>query len=100
GHVFVLDPGQYLYQGSVSELDARTGAVLHAIPVGIDPRGVAVDDQADRALVVSAKGMDHVSQGQWVQWAHTLRHWLPWLPASKPAPNKGDGTVSVLDSMR
>lgn len=47
--VFVLNQGD----GSVSILDARSGAVLHTAPVGQSPGALALDDRTDRLFVVN-----------------------------------------------
>jgi len=60
GHVFVLNAGPrrgayraFVGPGSVTMLDAATGAVLRTTPIGIFPLGLAVDDRAGRVVVVT-----------------------------------------------
>jgi DNA-binding beta-propeller fold protein YncE len=51
GHAFAAtstDPGA---EGRVVMLDARSGAVLHRVPVGHNPEGIAVDERTGRAFV-------------------------------------------------
>lgn len=44
--------------GSVQMLDARSGIVLRAIPVGVNPEAVAVDARRGRVFVVNAGSAD------------------------------------------
>ena len=59
GRVFVLSRGAVdatdnpLGPGTVSALDAATGAVVSIVDVGIDPFAVAVDERAGRVFVVN-----------------------------------------------
>src|SRR5581483_8299474 len=43
-------------QGSISVLDARDGAVLRTVAVGVLPTGVAVDEQTGHVIVTSMGG--------------------------------------------
>lgn len=51
-HLFVL-PNWYRRSGEVRMLDARTGTLLHAAAVGLDPSAIAVDARADRVFVLN-----------------------------------------------
>jgi len=108
GRVFVANKGPVdsnlvpLGNGTVSVLDARSGAVLRTVPVGTYPAALAVDERAGRAFVVNASGTSvRVSQGWWeqaVQWLPPAR--LPWFPrpASPSLIHSATGSVSVLDA--
>ncbi|HWE63723.1 MAG TPA: hypothetical protein VHB98_18570 [Chloroflexota bacterium] len=51
---YSLSHGTYASStGTVSVLDARTGVVLHTVPVGPDPRAVAVDEAHGQVLVAN-----------------------------------------------
>lgn len=52
-HVFVVNYADGGHRGSVSMLDAATGAVIRTIAVGMLPVAVAVDTRHARALVVN-----------------------------------------------
>jgi DNA-binding beta-propeller fold protein YncE len=57
GHVFVANLGDpTLIDGTVLMLDARTGALLHTIPVGGAPLALAVDERTGRAIVLGTNG--------------------------------------------
>src|SRR5919201_1124740 len=110
GRVFVANKGPVdgnlvpLSNGTVTVLDARSGAVLRTIGVGTYPTALAVDERAGRAFVVNASGTTvRTSQG-WceraVQWLQPAR--LPWLPrpATPPLIRSVTGSVSMLDASR
>jgi DNA-binding beta-propeller fold protein YncE len=93
-----------LGNGTVTVLDARSGAVLRTVAVGTFPVAIAVDERAGRAFVVNARGTTvRISQGWWeqaVQWLQPAR--LPWVPrpASPSLIHSATGSVSVLDASR
>jgi len=65
GHVFVLNAGPrrgvyraFVGPGSVTMLDAATGAVLRTTPIGIFPLRLAVDDRAGCVIVVTEGAVD------------------------------------------
>jgi YVTN family beta-propeller protein len=110
GRVFVANKGPLdsnlvpLSNGTVTVLDARSGAVLRTVAVGTYPTAIAVDQRAGRAFVVNASGTTvRRSQGWWeqtVQWLQPAR--LPWLPrpAAPSLIHSATGSVSVLDASR
>lgn len=64
GRVFVLNWGTASKvngivhphdDGSISVLDALTGSVLHTIPAGGNPEGIAIDSQSGRVIVAGVK---------------------------------------------
>jgi YVTN family beta-propeller protein len=110
GRVFVANKGPVdsnlvpLGNGTVTVLDARSGAVLRTVPVGTYPTAITVDERAGRAFVVNASGTSvRASQGWWeraVQWLQPAR--LPWLPrpATPSLIRSATGSVSMLDASR
>jgi YVTN family beta-propeller protein len=110
GRVFVVNKGPVdgnlvpLGNGTVTVLDARSGAVLRTIGVGTYPTAITVDERAGRAIVVNASGTTvRTSQGWWeqaVQWLQPAR--LPWLPrpATPSLIRSATGSVSMLDASR
>jgi DNA-binding beta-propeller fold protein YncE len=95
--------------GSVSVLDAHSGAVLRTIPVSGDPVAVAVDERVRRALIVAGAGVLPLGTqwSPWAQWAHALQRWLPQqvlraLPGVPPqvAAYMVPASVTVLDTSR
>jgi YVTN family beta-propeller protein len=110
GRVFVANKGPIdsnlvpTGNGTVTVLDARSGAVLRTVPVGTYPTAITVDERAGRAFVVNASGTSvRVSQGWWeraVQWLQPAR--LPWLPrpATPSLIRSATGSVSMLDASR
>ncbi len=58
GRVFVLTDGNAAANGAVSALDAASGALLYAVPVGSSPVALAIARQAGRLLVVN-QGQPH-----------------------------------------
>jgi len=89
--------------GSVSVLDARNGALLRTLPVGVEPAVVAVDERAGRAFVVNVAGDSHDALA-------AARSLVPGLPRSAPPCNSygqvstrcrlAPGSVTVLDATR
>jgi YVTN family beta-propeller protein len=82
-------------------LDARTGAVLRRIVVGVAPVAVAVEEVSGRIVVVNHGGVVARDTDGWSeQWTRRLRAWLPWLGRlAAPAlpPIRVPGSVSVID---
>ena len=56
GRAYVVVRGPTGRVGHVAVLDAATGTVRRAIPVGLDPRDVTVDGRGGRVVVVNAGG--------------------------------------------
>ncbi len=110
GRVFVtslgaMDAAGYLTgPGSVSVLDARGGALLRTLPVGVEPAVIAVDEHAGRAFVVNVAGNSSTDAFALV------RPVLPFAPRpATPCNNYGQvsvrchyapGSVTVLDAAR
>ncbi len=74
GRVFVVNQGPDTGKGSVSVLDATTGAVLATVPLGLvtyggsdavtaplPPQSIAVDERTRRVFVLSVGALDPVS---------------------------------------
>lgn len=109
GRVFIVSlgptdsAGLLTGPGSVSALDARSGALLYTVPVGVEPARVVVDQQAGRAIVVNLAGNNRDALAP-------LRQVAPWLPEHAPACNNYGrpvancrpilGSVTVLDATR
>ena len=97
--------GQVLGLGSVQVRDARTGALLSTVQVGVAPVAIASDPVRKRVLVVNsgANGdgtLAHIAapDSTWPSALQWLRDRLPGLrPAQPPDPN-GHGSVTVLDA--
>jgi len=89
--------------GSVSVLDARNGALLRTLPVGVEPAVIAVDERAGRAFVVNVAGDSHDALA-------AARSLVPGLPRPAPPCNSygqvstrcrlAPGSVTVLDATR
>ncbi len=93
------DEGRPLGPGVVDLLDADSGAVVRAVPVGVAPHAIAVDERQGRAIIVNSGGGMGAPSGWEMTWVSGIRRWLPWLPVSpfahtaRPAP----ASVSILD---
>src|SRR5207248_1373783 len=68
---FVVDWAGSAARASVSVLDTATGTLLRSVPIGVNPRAVALDRRAGRVFVLN--------------------------DGAYPAP--GHGTISVLDAL-
>lgn len=88
-----------LGNGSVSVLDARSGAIMHTIPVGVNPTTLQVDERTARAFVVNSGGQIPVA-GRWDWVPEWLRRWMPFLSQPRPRTRVVPGSVSVLDTSR
>lgn len=116
GRVLVLNRnadgnGSPLGRGSVSVLDARSGAVLRTTTVGTLPGSIAVDERAGRVVVTNPRdgsvSVLDVSNGTLLQTIH-----VPGTIGALGAMamdeqsgrafvvNTSDGTVGVLDTRR
>lgn len=85
--------------GSVSVIDARSGALLRAVPVGVGPGLMGVDERMGRAFVATYGGPAQVSDPWgWVPRWLRLRLPVPRPPAS--STRMVPGSVSVLDVAR
>lgn len=87
--------------GLLYVLDARTGATLRRIAVGVAPQAVAVEAGSGLVVVVNGGGeVVHRADGWAAAWLERLRSWVPWLrrlPALAPSFSRVPGSVSVLD---
>ncbi len=103
GRVFVANAGPVDRLGNASEpgtvsvLDARSGAVLRTVTVGLDPDSIAVDERAGRAFVVSVGGALRTPDA-WGWLPRGLRRWAPFLPPPGPRTRVEPSTVSMLDA--
>jgi YVTN family beta-propeller protein len=81
--------------GSLSVIDARSGAVLRTIPVGVDPMAVAVDPESGRVFVATRGGASEMPDAwRWVPgW---LRDRLPFLPPPGPHLRVSPPAVTAL----
>jgi len=97
--------------GTVYVLDARSGAILHALPAGLLPVAVSVDERRGRAYVIS-RGCPapHFPCGRsdpapvrdsWAWAPGPLRRLLsPLAPRRATAPLATTGSVTILDTTR
>jgi DNA-binding beta-propeller fold protein YncE len=89
-------------EGTLYVLDARTGAPLRRIAVGVAPRAIAVDEASGRVVVGNGGGMVLRAPAGWGEpWIGRLRAWLPWLGHfATPAPvlARVPGSVSVIET--
>jgi DNA-binding beta-propeller fold protein YncE len=87
--------------GTLYVLEARTGAVLRRIAVGVAPVAVAVDERSGQVVVVNGGGEVLRAPADWgALWIGRLRQWLPWLgrgAAPQPTTERVSGSVSVID---
>jgi YVTN family beta-propeller protein len=104
GRVFVINetPTASLNSsahGSVSVLDARSGHLLHTVPVGRHPIALAVDETTARLFVVNTNsGCTGVDLWRWIP---TSIWRLSSLLSQLPRPRCGlQGTVTVIDTSR
>jgi hypothetical protein len=83
----------------VSILDARTGALLRTLPVGVAANGMAVDERNGRVCVINGPSYVIVPDS-WAWLPAWLRRRLPFLPPperhSRPVP----GGVTMIDPTR
>lgn len=86
--------------GTLDVLDARTGALLRRLTVGVAPLAVAVEPRSGRVVVLDEGGAVRASDDWLASWLRQLGTWLPWLRQSAPAPSSRvvPGSVSVLDA--
>jgi DNA-binding beta-propeller fold protein YncE len=86
--------------GTLYVLDARTGAVLRRMAVGVAPRAVGVDERSGQVVVVNGGGQVLRPPADWgALWIGRLRQWLPWLgrgAAPQPTTERVPGSVSLI----
>lgn len=85
--------------GLLSVVDSRSGAVLHTVPVGVAPGDIAVDERAQRAIVLNMGGPVQRRDG-WSWLPLWLRQRLPFLPQQVAATQTVPSTVTLLDTAR
>ncbi len=87
--------GRALGVGTMTVLDARTGAVLRTVAVGVNPTGVVVDERTGQTFVVNGGGtVDVPDRWDWVPGA--VRRLLPFLPPPGSRGRVVPGSISVL----
>ncbi len=87
-------------EGRLWVVDARTGAVLRTLPVGVAPFVVALDAHARRALVLSSGGAPVAAPDPWGWLPPWLRRALPFLPQHAPAARVAPPSMTVIDTSR
>ena len=99
GRVVVLTGGWPGTINHVSILDARTGAILRTLPVGVAANGMAVDEQNGHVFVINGPGFV-ILPDSWAWLPAWLRRRLPFLlpPGrhSHPVPSG----VTMIDPTR
>jgi len=104
GRVFVAqaapidDNGVAAGAGWVNVLDARNGALLRRVAVGVNPTAVAVDARSGRVIVVNAGGAV-LRPDPWGWMPTWLRQHVPFLPQPSMAPRTVTGSISVVGPM-
>lgn len=85
-------------QGTLTVLDARSGAVRRRLGVGVAP--LALAEGSGQVVVVNRGGVVAVPTDDWLaQGARRLQVWLPWLGRigpHRPAVVRVPGSVSVI----
>ncbi len=81
--------------GTVSVLDADSGALLRTARVGVNPVAVAVDGRTGHAFAVNMGGNVHLSD-PWSRWPTWLPR-PPFVPTLPPLVTVVPGSVSMLD---
>jgi DNA-binding beta-propeller fold protein YncE len=105
GRVFVAHKGPTdstgtpIGTGSVSMLDARSGAVLRTMSVGVAPVALAVDERTGRAVVLNAGGPVQAHTA-WTWLPSSLQRWVPFSSQQMAHTRTVPGSVSVLDAGR
>jgi DNA-binding beta-propeller fold protein YncE len=112
GHVLVASAGPWDISGApdsggtVSVLDAHTGAIVQQIRTGVLPGGLAADPRTRHLFVMNFNtnndGQSLVRtypDGWWPQFQRQLKKGAGWLPFTAPAPPSPPvyATVMMLD---
>ncbi len=92
------DNGVAAGPGWVNVLDARSGAFLRRVSVGVNPAAVAVDAHTGRVIVVNAGGAV-LRPDPWAWMPAWLRQRVPFLPQQSMAPRTVTGSISVVEPM-
>src|SRR5438128_5567158 len=85
--------GNFTSTGTVSVLDGRSGVILQASTVGINPSQVALDERVGHAIVLNAGGPTNMPDA-WVWVPKWLRPLVPFLPP--PMLHQVVSSISVL----
>ena len=91
--------GNPLGPGTLNVLDAQTGAVIGTIPVGMAPGDIALDERAQRALVLNFGGTVPLPDA-WGWLPPQLRRRLPFVAQHAQGTRMVPGSVTVLDMAR
>jgi len=117
GRVYVLSEtphdstGAAVGTGRILALDGATGRVLGAVPVGLLPRDLALDNLTNRVFVSNVNDAEYKRYGYrartgngsntWSWVPQPIRGWLPQASRPQPVPTgQLSGTVSVIDTTR
>ena len=100
GRVVVLTSRLLGTINSVSILDARTGAILRTLPVGVAANGMAVvDERTGHVLVLDGPHILPVPDA-WAWLPAWLRRRLPFLPPPGRRSRIVPGGVTMIDPTR
>jgi len=77
-------------------LDARDGAVVHMVAVGVDPAVMRVDERTGRVFVLN-KGGEVPVLDRWGWVPDWLRSAVTFLPQRTSRTHRVPGSVSVLN---
>lgn len=86
--------------GMLHVFDARNGAPIQTIAVGVSPVAMAVDQRMEQVFIVFADGLAPRRRPWWAPVTQPLRRWLPWLPSQASSSQRMPGSVSILDNRR
>jgi YVTN family beta-propeller protein len=85
--------------GTVSVLDARTGAILRTLPVGIAPTSLAIDESTGRVIVVNAGGRVQVHDA-WTWLPGSLQRYVPFHTQQTPDVRLVAGSISLINPVQ
>ncbi len=85
--------------GSVDVLDGRNGALIRALPAGLTPGAIAVDERGGRAFVLDEGGAVMASD-PWAWLPGWLRGRVPFLPPANPPPRVVPPGIDIVDLPR
>jgi YVTN family beta-propeller protein len=85
--------------GTVSVLDARTGAILRTRPVGIAPTSLAVDERTGQVIVVNAGGRVQVHDA-WTWLPGSLQRYVPFHRQQTPDVRWVAGGISIINPVQ